>query len=96
MTNNSKTERCVQFWYTEETARLVAAEVVEAAGGGSIACLACPSLFRQLQTQFPNVSTHLFEYDPRFEVRSFRRKNGLQLQHYACDWYMISHHSLVL
>ena len=58
----------MQFWYTEETAQLVAEEVVKVAAGGSIACLACPSLFRQLRKSFPDVKTQLFEFDSRFEV----------------------------
>ncbi|KAK9828677.1 hypothetical protein WJX72_001488 [[Myrmecia] bisecta] len=58
-----------QFWYTEDTASTVAKEVVDAAGGGGrIACIACPSLFRQLRREFPKAHAHLLEYDPRFEV----------------------------
>lgn len=61
----------VQFWYTEETAGHVARECVEAAGpSGRIACIACPSLFRQLRAQFPDANAHLFEVDLRFEVSS--------------------------
>lgn len=59
-----------QFWYTEETSERVAAEVVEVAAGGSIACLACPSLFRKLRSSYPDAKTQLFEFDPRFEVLS--------------------------
>lgn len=62
----------VQFWYTEETAGHVARECVEAAGpSGRIACIACPSLFRQLRAQFPDANTYLFEVDLRFEVGSW-------------------------
>ena len=59
-----------QFWYTEETAGAMAAEAVRLAAGGSIACLACPSLFRRLRTHFPEQPAHLLEYDSRFEVES--------------------------
>lgn len=40
-----------QFWYSKETAKLVAEEVVEKSDGGRlpIACVACPSLFRELK-----------------------------------------------
>ena len=48
---------------------MLAREMVEAAGSsGRIACIACPSLFRQLRTAHPDASAHLFEVDPRFEV----------------------------
>ena len=48
---------------------MLAKEVVEAAGpSGRIACIACPSLFRQLRAAHPEASAHLFEVDPRFEV----------------------------
>jgi len=57
-----------QFWYTDATAEKVAAEVVEVAKGGRIACLACPSLFRKLRQSFPDADAWLFEYDSRFEV----------------------------
>ena len=59
----------MQFWYTEETAGILAKEVVEAAGpSGRIACIACPSLFRALREKFPDARAHLFEVDLRFEV----------------------------
>lgn len=59
----------VQFWYTEDTASVLAKEVVEAAGpSGRIACIACPSLFQQLRAGHPGASAHLFEVDLRFEV----------------------------
>ena len=40
-----------QFWYTKETAHKLAEEVVERSNGGRqpIACVACPSLFRELK-----------------------------------------------
>jgi len=56
-----------QFWYTDATAEKVAQEVVKAAKGGRIACLACPSLFRRLRQSFPDADAWLFEYDSRFE-----------------------------
>lgn len=57
-----------QFWYTESTAAAVAQEAVQLADGGSIACVACPSLFRHLQQHYPDTPAHLFEFDTRFEV----------------------------
>ena len=49
----------------------MARECVEAAGpSGRIACIACPSLFRQLRAQYPDANAHLFEVDLRFEVGS--------------------------
>jgi hypothetical protein len=63
----------VQFWYTEDTASTVAREAVEAAGpSGRIACIACPSLFRQLRAKYPDAHAHLFEVDLRFEVTAQR------------------------
>lgn len=48
---------------------MLAKEVEEAAGpSGRIACIACPSLFRQLRAAHPDASAHLLEFDPRFEV----------------------------
>jgi hypothetical protein len=39
-----------QFWYTDETADVVAAAVVQAAGPESrVACISCPSLFKALK-----------------------------------------------
>lgn len=57
-----------QFWYTEETAAVVAQEAIQLADGGAIACVACPSLFRHIRKHYPDVSAHLFEIDTRFEV----------------------------
>ena len=58
-----------QFWYSSETAGIVAREAVKAAGDlGNIACIACPSLYRQIRAEFPATRVRLFEYDPRFEV----------------------------
>lgn len=58
-----------QFWYSDETASAVAREAVQAAGpSGRIACIACPSLFRQLRLHHPTVQAQLLEVDMRFEV----------------------------
>lgn len=65
-----KLQCIVQFWYSSETAAIVAREAVKSAGDiGSIACIACPSLFRQIRAEYPATNVRLFEYDPRFEVR---------------------------
>ena len=66
--DHHSTLECMQFWYSDETASIVAREALGAALGGGIACLACPSLFRQLRAEAPGARTHLLEYDPRFEV----------------------------
>eukprot|EP00897_Mesotaenium_endlicherianum_P002443 jgi/Mesen1/2226/ME000152S01316 len=58
-----------QFWYTSETAEIVANEVEELSrksGGARIACIACPSLFRQLKKSHPQADAQLLEYDMRF------------------------------
>jgi len=57
-----------QFWYTDDTALSVAKAVARAAASGSIACVACPSLFRALRGAFPAQRAHLLEIDPRFEA----------------------------
>ena len=61
----------LQFWYTDETADRVAKEMVRVANGGSIACMACPSLFRKLREKHPEQKSRLFEFDTRFEVKPF-------------------------
>jgi hypothetical protein len=72
----------LQFWYTEETAGHVARECVEAAGPSSrIACIACPSLFRQLRAHFPDANAHLFEVDLRFEVGVERTYKVLEISY---------------
>ena len=77
-----------QFWYTDATAAAVAEEAVEAAGpSGSIACIACPSLFRQLRMRHPDAQAHLLEIDERFEVRyrtSFSEYAQLAQNHAEC------------
>ena len=61
--------RATQFWYTEDTARVVARAVARAAGaGGAVACVACPSLFRALRACCPGLRAQLLEYDPRFQA----------------------------
>ena len=58
-----------QFWYTEDTARTVARAVARAAGGGgAVACVACPSLFRALRASFADLRAQLLEYDARFQA----------------------------
>jgi len=57
-----------QFWYTDKTARAVARAVARAAGGGAVACVACPSLFRALRAAFPALRSHLLEIDERFRA----------------------------
>ncbi len=67
-TSTARSSFSVQFWYTDETAEMVANEVVRVSSGGRIACLACPSLFRKLTEHHPAAKAFLFEYDSRFEV----------------------------
>lgn len=57
-----------QFWYTDETAGTVAEEVLERSRGGTqpIACIACPSLFREIRRRCPAAAAHLLEFDTRF------------------------------
>eukprot|EP00245_Coleochaete_scutata_P018168 TRINITY_DN9297_c0_g3_i1.p1 TRINITY_DN9297_c0_g3~~TRINITY_DN9297_c0_g3_i1.p1 ORF type:complete len:223 (-),score=32.88 TRINITY_DN9297_c0_g3_i1:7-675(-) len=55
-----------QFWYDEETSNALAKEVVEKSRSLAIACVACPSLFRELKQNFPDAAVHLLEYDRRF------------------------------
>ncbi len=40
-----------QFWYSKDTAHRLAEEVVQKSQGGRIACVACPSLFRELKVR---------------------------------------------
>ena len=57
--------------YDEGTAHMIADQAVRAAGptGGRIACCYCPQLFQSLREAFPTQEAHLFEFDPRFQVR---------------------------
>ncbi|XP_027363200.1 EEF1A lysine methyltransferase 1 [Abrus precatorius] len=61
--------RLSQFWYTPETARTVAEEVLTLCHGlhSRVACIACPTLYCYLKKMDPNVSVQLLEYDKRFE-----------------------------
>ncbi len=83
----------LQFWYTEETARAVAEEVVDLAAGGGIACLACPSLFRCLRADFPDAAAHLLEYDRRFEVQLPMQCFLLNKSSAPSDSQHVSHHA---
>uniref|UniRef100_A0A8C6UH05 EEF1A lysine methyltransferase 1 n=1 Tax=Neogobius melanostomus TaxID=47308 RepID=A0A8C6UH05_9GOBI len=60
-----------QFWYSEDTARRLAEELVREAGdGGRIACVSAPSVYQKLkQGVVPgseHVSVMVLEYDRRF------------------------------
>lgn len=57
-----------QFWYTQETANTVAKEVIEACPDGQVACVSCPTLYREFKRSFPDYKCTLLEYDKRFEV----------------------------
>ncbi|KAF1878059.1 hypothetical protein Lal_00022768 [Lupinus albus] len=61
--------RLSQFWYSAETARTVAEEVLLLCNGvdSRVACIACPTLYAYLKKMDPNVSLQLLEYDKRFE-----------------------------
>ncbi|KAL6077456.1 EEF1A lysine methyltransferase 1 [Balamuthia mandrillaris] len=59
-----------QFWYSEETAMLLAEEALQLCpplSGQRVACISTPTIFRAIQ-QLPMDSSHvfLFEYDKRF------------------------------
>ncbi|KAI0243037.1 EEF1A lysine methyltransferase 1 [Lamellibrachia satsuma] len=55
-----------QFWYTEETAKVLATEAVSMAS--RIACVSCPSLYLALLRIKPDTcDVVLFEYDSRFD-----------------------------
>ncbi|KAJ0070637.1 hypothetical protein NL108_017141 [Boleophthalmus pectinirostris] len=60
-----------QFWYSEDTARQLAEELVQEAGpGGRIACVSAPSVYQKLKQGVvagsEDVSVQLLEYDRRF------------------------------
>ncbi|RDY05150.1 EEF1A lysine methyltransferase 1, partial [Mucuna pruriens] len=61
--------RLSQFWYSSETAKTVAEEVLSLCGGvhARVACIACPTLYVYLKRMDPNVSVQLLEYDKRFQ-----------------------------
>ncbi|XP_053734015.1 EEF1A lysine methyltransferase 1 isoform X1 [Synchiropus splendidus] len=63
--------RMSQFWYSDETARQLAEELVhEAGGGGRIACVSAPSVYQKLKQEVvsgsDSVSAVVLEYDRRF------------------------------
>ena len=59
-----------QFWYSEETAASLARAVTKCVeGGGRVACLSAPTLYRaciKLDRKSDDVKFDLFEYDKRF------------------------------
>lgn len=60
-----------QFWYSEETARRLAEELVHEAGeGGRIACVSAPSVYQKLKQGdvlgSDRVSSVVLEFDRRF------------------------------
>ena len=58
-----------QFWYSEETANILAKTVINSVPDGArIACLSAPTLYRALlkQENTKNIKFDLFEYDKRF------------------------------
>ena len=57
-----------QFWYDEHTARTLAAEVARM--GGRVACIACPSLFRQLKARAARSAMQPLWPDSAAEVTS--------------------------
>ena len=60
-----------QFWYSNETAETLARTVVECVGGGGrVACVSAPTLYRACKKldPHPDVNFDLFEYDKRFAV----------------------------
>ncbi|XP_061360737.1 uncharacterized protein LOC133304695 [Gastrolobium bilobum] len=61
--------RLSQFWYSAETAKTVAEEVLTLCNGvnSRVACIACPTLYAYLKKMDPNVSVQILEYDNRFE-----------------------------
>ncbi|ESW17740.1 hypothetical protein PHAVU_007G264300 [Phaseolus vulgaris] len=58
-----------QFWYSAETAKTVAEEVLTLCGGvhARVACIACPTLYVYLKQMNPNATVQLLEYDKRFQ-----------------------------
>ncbi|KAE9555790.1 hypothetical protein FO519_001004 [Halicephalobus sp. NKZ332] len=67
-----------QFWYTDDTAKRLARECIEAVSSSEegpkyVACISCPSVMEQLMKQ-PEAESKavipiLFEYDRRFELK---------------------------
>ncbi|XP_015234380.1 PREDICTED: protein-lysine N-methyltransferase N6AMT2 [Cyprinodon variegatus] len=65
--------RMSQFWYSDETAALLAEEVVREAGeGGRVACVCAPSVYQKLKQGVVDgsdrVSAVVLEYDRRFST----------------------------
>lgn len=56
-----------QFHYDSLTASTVARAV--AAFGGRVACVSCPTLFRELKDSHPDLACHLLEFDARYDCR---------------------------
>ncbi|AMD21855.1 HFL001Wp [Eremothecium sinecaudum] len=62
-----------QFWYTEETAKLLATALLEGADENTcIAVVSAPSVYAAIQTfhedKIPTKNIYLLEYDKRFEM----------------------------
>ncbi|KZS14456.1 Lysine N-methyltransferase N6AMT2 [Daphnia magna] len=59
-----------QFWYDDHTSVVLANEALRLAGTeGRIACISCPTLYKELRKLKPaSVKAQLFEYDTRFSV----------------------------
>ena len=60
-----------QFWYSEDTATVLARAVAAAVGEGEarIACVSAPTLYRAIKKlDKPNLQASVFEYDTRFAV----------------------------
>ncbi|CAL1581655.1 unnamed protein product [Knipowitschia caucasica] len=60
-----------QFWYSEDTARRLAQELVQQAGpGGRVACVSAPSVYQALKQGVVEgsaaLTVFLFEFDRRF------------------------------
>ncbi|GBG67416.1 hypothetical protein CBR_g551 [Chara braunii] len=82
-----------QFWYDEQTCKRVAEEVMARSDGGKtgIACVSCPSLFRELRKNHKVEHLHLFEYDKRFAV--FGNQFSLYDYYHPLDIPSHLHHS---
>lgn len=58
-----------QFHYDSATADTVARAVALFAGERGVACVSCPTLFRELKDNHSSVRCHLLEYDTRYDCR---------------------------
>jgi len=56
-----------QFIYDPATAQTLAGEVAQRAGGGRVACVSCPTLFRVLRER--GIQCQLLEYDEKYACR---------------------------